>query len=162
MDIAIRFGGPDWGEYRSGLLFRERVFPVCSPGFLKRHPEISDPMTLMASPLLHLEEQSGLGWCDWRSWSRQQVPGGIRRPGGASFSNYVLVIQAALAGQGIALGWQSLVDDLLRDGLLTRPLDTVFESENGYFAVWKKGTAQQPAVAAFLDWLLAECGRTRA
>jgi DNA-binding transcriptional LysR family regulator len=59
-------------------------------------------------------------------------------------------------GQGVALGWAPLIHELLATGQLVELFDTPVVTERGYMLVTQR--AATPAVDAFRQWLLGECG----
>lgn len=158
-DVSVIFGRrADFGaEARS--LMPERVVPVCTPGYLARHGPFESATGLARATLLHLGVGQGPRWFTWESLLAAH---GVKRAAAADdlhLGTYALVIQAALAEQGVALGWLGLVDDLLASGALVPLLDEVRRDDCGYFLVTSRGS--DPAVAAVVAWLeecLAESG----
>jgi LysR family glycine cleavage system transcriptional activator len=152
-DVAVIFGSGAWPGCAAELLIRETVLPVCSPGFLAGCPKVRIPADLRAVPLLHLEASPDTRWLDWSSWFRQAdvnfAPGENR----ISINNYSLLIQAALAGQGVVLGWRPLIDDLLIRGQLVPVLDRAVTTENGYHFVYRQTGSSARAVGRFRAWL---------
>jgi DNA-binding transcriptional LysR family regulator len=150
-DIVVRMGAPDpaGGETR---LIGERVSAVASPGFLKRHPGAAAPGDLARMPLLGLSNAGG--WFDWGGWFAHfgvAAPAGLRM---TRFNTYDLVVQAAVAGHGVALGWHGLIDGKLGEGALVPVLPHVAESGHGYFI----SLARRPATGAARrahDWIVA-------
>src|SRR3954453_7265515 len=86
-------------------------------------------------------------------------PGGAAsppaRPGRAvmRLSYYTDAIHAALAGHGIALGWNCLVEDLLRQGRLRRVTGVHMRTRGAYFVVVPSREASKPNADAFVEWL---------
>lgn len=157
VDLAILFGAGTWAGCSSRLLFPERVVPVCSPSLLARFGPIERPSQLALLPLLHLEGADSGRWLEWSDWFAAQ---GLA-PGNAvpnlGFNDYSLVIQAALAGQGVALGWAPLVDDLLRQGELVPAIDLPHVTHRGYHLVAPGRGAMGGARLRFHDWVRSEC-----
>ena len=79
-------------------------------------------------------------------------------PGQLRFDNYTLLIQAAIAGQGVAIGWRHLVDALLDQELLCRPLQGSATSALGYYVVVPQRKRRGQMVQRFLDWVMEEQG----
>ena len=77
---------------------------------------------------------------------------------GLHFRQTALVIQAAIDGQGVALGTTSLVADDLLAGRLVRPFDLSLKGppQFAYYLVAPRATADRPLVKAFREWVLAE------
>lgn len=158
IDLAIAFGDGRLPRMRARLLFREEVFPVCSPQLLERHG--GDPEAVMrAEPLLHLKPAVGQPWFDWPAIARSGA-WMVAEPGaGVAFDNYTMVLGAAVAGQGVAIGWRHLVDDLLQRSLLCRlPADTL-ASPYGYHLLTAQHKKLSNSGRAFVDWLLTELPR---
>ena len=84
---------------------------------------------------------------------------GPPNPGPLRFDNYTLLIQAAIAGQGVAIGWRYLVDALLDQGLLARPLKASIRSEKGYYVVRPPRKRRSTLVERFVQWLGEEQSR---
>lgn len=157
VDVAILFGSGQWEGLEARLLFGERVYPVCSPTYQRDHPELRRPEDLLDQTLLHLEYgKPSFGGVDWRTWLLRQGVNGqpVRR--GLRFNAYPMVLQAAEAGHGVALGWSYIVDPLLADGRLVCPVDRAVETRDGYYLCTSKEAGQAPRILAFLNWITAE------
>lgn len=156
IDVAVLFGDGRFKQGESHWLFSEEVFPVCSPQLLagRQTPLAND--ALRDFPLLHLRGESINNWFDWagvfRALDIPQAPA----PGQLRFDNYTLLIQAAIGGQGIAIGWRHLVDDLLDQGLLCRPIAGAAISGQGYYVVLPQRKRRVQIVQQFVDWLASE------
>ncbi|MBK1671346.1 hypothetical protein CKO28_25425 [Rhodovibrio sodomensis] len=155
VDAGIRYGGGDWHGVTAEHLFDEEVFPVCSPGYLAEHPELSDLASLARQTLLHLDVDYH-AWTDWATWFSDLGATPPPRRRGLQFNTYTILIQAATAGQGVALGWRHMVDDFLDQGSLVRPIDATYRPRGAYYLVKPRGRAPDSDVQAFTDWLLAE------
>ncbi len=154
-DLAIVFGDGRLARAQSQLLFREEVFPVCSPGLLQLHGGDVDAL-LQAAPLLHLKPAVGQPWFDWPGVCTQ---GGwpARQPAdGPAFDHYTMVVGAAIAGQGVAIGWRYLVDALLDQGLLCRLQLPPLLSGHGYHLMTPQQKRLPASARKFVDWVLEE------
>ncbi|RTQ98561.1 LysR family transcriptional regulator [Halomonas nitroreducens] len=153
-DISIQFDERAQGVER---FYPERVFPVCSPAFARRHGLSADaPVSAWSAlPLLHMDRRNPR-WMDWRRWSR--LAGHAYGDPGRLFSynNYPLLIAAAEAGEGIALGWSPLVGDLLREGRLMALGPTVTRASHGYAVETRH--ADSSLLRRIVDWVDAELG----
>lgn len=155
-DVAVVFGENHEFDADAILLLPERVVPVCTPGFLDRHGPFVDSHHLTRATLIHLDSPSPCPWFDWRNYlSALGIDRGGRADcGDLSFNTYSLVIQAALGGQGLALGWMGLVDPLLsaRTLVVAGPL---FEAPSrGYWLLLPK--SRSPHTQRLRDWLVSE------
>ena len=157
-DAAIQVGRGVFPNVQARLLFRESVFPVAAPSLAAAHAltATAAPDALLEMPLLHMDD-GDRPWMSWSGWfARFNVD--LPRPSGRIlFNNYPMVLQQAVAGRGVALGWRHLVDDLIDDGVLLRvgPEET---SDQGYYLTWPT-EPQSPTVRALMHWLLAQTGQ---
>ena len=156
IDVAVLFGDGRFKQGESRWLFSEEVFPVCSPQLLVGRELPLPTDALREFPLLHLRGEGGNSWFDWagvfRALNIPQAPA----PGQLRFDNYTLLIQAAIAGQGVAIGWRHLVDALLDQGLLCRPIAATALSGHGYYVVLPQRKRRVQIVQQFVDWLTSE------
>ncbi|KAB0762890.1 LysR family transcriptional regulator, partial [Pseudomonas aeruginosa] len=152
IDVAILFGDGRSKHGEAHRLFREEVFPVCSPRLVEGLQLPLAKAHLACLPMLHLKPAQHARWFDWPALfealaiDRQPIPAVL------SFDNYTLLIQAAIAGQGVAIGWRHLVDGLLEQGLLCRPIGESCLSRYGYYAVLPERKRRQRLVDGFVDW----------
>lgn len=159
VDLAIRFGNGVWQDGRAELLFDDEIFPICSVEYADTIGEISDPRELVHHPLISndSDDPNWTGWDEWLSAFSVKAP---KRARGFRCSFYTEAIYAALNGQGIALGWKRLVDDLLRQRRLVRVTSHAISTRAAYFVVVPRHTAQKPAVLQFIAWIkeIADAG----
>ena len=157
VDVAIRYGDGRWSGLASRALLGEEVFPVCSPGYLARTPDLRGPEDLYGETLLHLDV-SYRNWMDWGDWFRGLglTPMPVKR--GLRFNTYTILIQAATAGEGVALGWRRLVQGMLDSGSLVRPFAASRNPAGAYHLVWPGEGAGDlgPDTARFVDWVAGE------
>ncbi len=155
-DIAIRFGAGHWPEVEAELLCKVQTFAVCAPEVIKDNPP-EKPEDLENFTLLH--ENSRQWWADWLRAAGSK--NGDLAWAGPLFQNY-LAIQAAEAGQGVALADQIIATDALSSGRLVRPFDIAVQEDEGYWLVWGKGLKLNATGLAFRQWLIAELQKTNA
>src|SRR6185312_2130062 len=75
---------------------------------------------------------------------------------GPSFDDQILLLRAAAAGQGVALVTEALARPELASGMLARAVDLPLPQDSAYWLVCPQAAAEQPKIAAFRDWVLAE------
>lgn len=152
VDVAVRYGDGNWGDGTSTLLFDEEVFPVCSPGFLEQN-EVPDSLDSLAALPLIESDSTYEGWMGWEAWFRSAG----HRPSKLTFvlrsSLYTDAVQAARYGQGVALGWNRLVHDLLARGELVRLTDVSCKPPEAYYVIVPHGRTMTPAITRLIDWL---------
>lgn len=159
IDVAVLFGDGRFRQGESHWLFNEEVFPVCSPRLLDDQTLPLGSDALLEWPLLHLRGESSCQWFDWSGLFRALHIPSAPAPGQLRFDNYTLLIQAAIAGQGVAIGWRHLVDALLEQQLLCRPFEGAATSALGYFVVVPQRKRRGQMVQRFVDWVMEEQSR---
>lgn len=152
IDAAIRFGSGNWnGVYRE-CLFQERVFPVCSPDFVRKYGPFRRPADLLKVPTIHAAES-----CDeWARWLEAAGVESSLSPGGARFSDQIMLHQAAIRGHGAIVAHSLLVADELASGRLIRLFDISVEARYMYYFVCESGRETEARLALFLEWLRGE------
>lgn len=153
IDVALTFGDGRFKHGESLALFREEVFPVCSPRLVQSMTLPLPKQTLASLPMLHLKPELSSKWFDWKGLFQALDIQAPPIPAVLSFDNYTLVIQAAIAGQGVAIGWRHLVDNLVEQGLLCRPIAECATSAYGYHALIPERKRRGRLVEQFVGWL---------
>lgn len=154
-DVAVLFGTrSDFGEGVTQL-FEESVYPVCSPQFAARHGlTTAEPRRIAELPLLHLDSTPHPRWFAWSDWfAAVNVP---REPGPSdlSLNTYGLVVQAAIADQGVALGWTGLIDSAIVDGTLVAVGPALTRPESGYWL--RPGREPSAPAQDLIDWIMED------
>lgn len=138
------------------MLMREKVVAVCSPEFLQNNP-VKSANDLLELQLLSLSKPPSAEWQTWYGWFEALGIEGERSRSYNSFNNYDMVVQAAIAGQGVALGWLGLVDELLKDGSLIQITGDVVTSQSGYI-MSKAHPSGVRGPNLIYDWIAKRCG----
>jgi LysR family glycine cleavage system transcriptional activator len=150
IDIAVTYGKGDWPGVVSEKLLSLDFFPVCSPSFLNTDKPLTDLHNLRYYALLH--DANYECWHDWLSLAGIDDIDASR---GTIIDDTNVLIQAAMDGQGIALGSTTFVADLLESGRLIKPFDISLVNEFAYHVVYPAAHLHNPAVRAFKEWLLS-------
>lgn len=159
-DVAIRYGLGHYPDLYAERVFDDHLFPVVSPRVLQQGRPLKQPIDLSAYTILQDEIPAIQGVKPgWHTWLRavglkETVIKRSRR-----FSQSNMVIQAAIAGMGVALGRDVLAIDDLLSGQLVRPFSPLVPSGYGYYLVCSHKSLQNPKVQYFRDWLLAEAAQ---
>ena len=128
----------------------EEIVPVAAPSMAESLP-FGEPAALLEAPLLHLEERYAPRF-DWRRWFDAQ---GVTAPttlAGYRSNDYSLIVQGALDGQGLALGWMHIVEALIHNGRLVA-LAAPLRTEKSFPILQRRDRTLSPAAAALRDWL---------
>jgi LysR family glycine cleavage system transcriptional activator len=155
VDIAVRFGRGDWSGVRAEHLLCLDMFPVCSPALLDRPHPLRTPEDLRNHTLLHEDVRE-----DWRRWLLAAGIEDIDFARGPMFHDTSLLLQAAVAGLGVAIAHSALVNDDLAAGRLVRPFETRLATDVGFYVVCPEGAVARPKVRAFRDWLFEAAAKT--
>jgi LysR family transcriptional regulator, glycine cleavage system transcriptional activator len=154
VDLAIRHGLGNYPGFEVSRLIAPELLVVASPELLKNGPPLRKPVDCLSYPLLHRSDRR-----DWPLWFEAQgvhAPQGKRGP---AFSDDHLIVQAAVAGQGLALVRDIHAEDDLRLRKLVRVLSGSWPVQFAYYAVGTSQALQRPAVRRFRDWIVAEAKR---
>ena len=136
------------------MICEEAVRPLCSPGYAAAHAGILNGPVSDWSELMFLDlTRPNEGWASWDDWFEV-----VGRPESAlqymGFDNYAYVLEAAVAGHGIVLGWRYFIERYLEDGVLVGLTDGFVEFDNHYCGVLSKRGQKNPLAhkcLAFFD-----------
>jgi DNA-binding transcriptional LysR family regulator len=154
VEVGLAYGDGAWSGYEATLIRTSSVFPVCSPRYRDENPQIDNPEALLQARLLATEDarHGRFGWAQW--FSELGVDAGRMKPS-TRFNSHSLVLQAACDGQGVALGWSLLTDDMLAEGRLVRPMAATVETSKSFYLV-RRANRNSSAIALFIDWVMAQ------
>lgn len=155
IDIGIRYGLGNWPGLTAELLMPEKIFPVCAPELLHKDGGLKEPGDLRGHTLIHDDMPE-----DWNMWLRAAGVADIDPERGPGYTHSNLVMQAAINGEGVALGRELLVSDALLAGVLVRPFDLALTAKYGYYVTRTELGSERPKVQMFYNWLLGEARET--
>lgn len=161
IDLAITLGSDHFANYQRWHYVDEEIFPVCSPRFLAEQGPIKDVRALARLPLLHLEQRYAKPRMQWSEWLEHFGVKLSRSNNVFRFNDYSIVLQAAIEGQGVAQGWRHIVEPLIAQGLLVRPLKESITTDQPMYIIAPAGKPLRADVEALKDWLVSEAGASR-
>lgn len=162
-DMAIRFGMGDYPGLEARRLFDEMVVPLAAPGLLAANGPLARPRDLSRFTLLHDDSITFDPLApDWRSWLAAAGCPDLDAEDGPRFTASENVLQAAIAGAGVALGRWSLAAEDIEAGRLAVPFGPSLTLQPGYYLLTVPGRAEAPECRLFRDWLLDEVARFQA
>lgn len=133
------------------------MFPVCSPRLPRADgAALKVPADLVGQTLLRMEPDGSNQLQDWGLWLPAMNLADLKPAAVLHFSSYDQLIQAAVAGQGIALGREPRIVQLLKSKKLVAPFAEAVVSPRGYCMLVAASAVRRPEVAAFTAWLAAE------
>ncbi len=161
IDLAIRYCRPEAVPEGAVRLFGEEMLPVCSRALLRdRARPLKRPQDLKHHTLLHFDYPGAeKTFMDWGTWLAALGIHDLKSAGALHFSQYEQMIQAAISGQGVALGRQPLVNELTQSGMLATPFKRPVVGSRAYFIIESPLGAGKPHVRQFADWVLEEARR---
>ncbi|MCO6051163.1 transcriptional regulator GcvA [Mesorhizobium sp. RP14(2022)] len=162
VDAAVRFGKGHYPGLVSLRLFDNIIVPVCSPALLKGPKPLREPRDLLNHMLVHIEwSGQGITWPNWRSWMAAAGVSGFDNSRSLVFEDTAHAVQAAIAGQVVALADLAMVADDLAAGRLVRPFELGIKlpEEFGYFFVYPESSAGDVRIEALRDWVLKGFGK---
>ena len=158
VDVAVRYGPGGYANAHVDLLMTEQVLPVCAPGLMNGDKPIRKPADLVHHGLLHdVSSDADPGRPDWAMWLKARK---VRHPDprrGSRFSQSSLLIEAAVAGRGVALAKRTLAQADLSAGRLVAPFPDGSQTVGfAYHIVTPRDRPSSPSAIAFTDWLKRE------
>jgi len=157
IDLAIRFAPAPGRGLHGEALCGEELFPVASPRLFGGGRTPDTLAALAAYPLLHdVDAHPEQPWMSWRGWFERAGLDGAAATRGMQFTDSVVLVGAAVAGLGVALGRGPQVAPLLARGQLVRLTQESWQAPWKYFLVAPAAHFRRPIVRAFVDWALQE------
>ncbi len=150
VDLGMRFVDADEPVPMDALVVHEVMLPVCSPGYRSEPGAIEQAAS--GNTVIQLTDSPS-------DWANQYAPFATGRFGpikALAFSDYAVVVQAALLGQGIAFGWITVVAHALMSGALVPAADRLTVGERICVLLTPRNRPARPIVREIRDWIIAE------
>jgi DNA-binding transcriptional LysR family regulator len=162
VDVAIICGNErcEAGE-EIHFLFPEVVKPVCSPSYFEEFGPFDSLEAVAAAHLLHLHQKhwnsAAIGWqpITWDHWFTAQGFRDIPHHSRLTSNNYTMLMDAAIEGDGITLGWQHIVQRSLIANRLQIAHHSSLKLERGNYLKLNAGSRETPIVKEFVKFVLA-------
>lgn len=152
VDIAIRVGDGRWPGVAIDFLLPQEVFPICAPAIAER---LAEPRDILTVPILRDANTT----LSWNLWLRQFGIDESQLGDGYTFTDAGLCLDAAIAGQGVMLGWQTLAHHALKAGHVVAPFVGRAATGLGYYLVTSATHRDPPKVNNFRKWIKAELAK---
>lgn len=159
IDAAVRYGHGRYPHLAAERILEETLTPVCSPGYRAEMGGLLSVESLAECTLLHedrlLHDDRMLA--NWEFWFAKAGVDGAPKVRGPIYSHGSMATEAAIRGEGVALGRSVLVAADLAAGRLVAPFPRIrLKAERGYDLVYRAGNRDHPKVCAVRDWLADE------
>jgi DNA-binding transcriptional LysR family regulator len=153
LDIALRFGTGDWpgfASYRLPLV--EEMIVACAPSFMEGEHRLDHPSALQHHTILQHSTRSGA----WAQWLGAMSVKGVDPNRGPALEHFFMVIQAAIAGLGIALLPRFLIEEELQSGTLIQPFAASIVCDGAYYLICHTNRHDLPKIKSFRSWIFGE------
>lgn len=149
IDVALRYGTPDWGNLHYELLSSEELIVVAAPKLVTGRELPLPAEAVTALPLLNDEFNSG-----WDRWAAGHGldPADLSAPA-VRFADSAVLITAACDGQGVALARRRLVEDDLDAGRLVRLDRSATRLDRALYFVCRPMDRERLPIRRFRTWL---------
>src|SRR5438477_254385 len=164
VDVAIRDCPINRAPPGAIYLVGEHLAAICSPAYAREarragHP-LKSPNDLRHHVLLMLHDAARRWpWLSWAAWLEAMGVEDFAPAGSLTFDQYDQILQAALLGQGIALGRMTLATQYIRKKQLVTLFGRQQQLARGYHAVFARDAAERPEAQHFVAWVRDEMGR---
>jgi DNA-binding transcriptional LysR family regulator len=156
--LGIRRGrAGQWPGYQSACIAAEELLPVASQSYIEDNGLPGSVQALLGHQFIHLEEPFRPR-PEWKDWFRAMDVDYTDQGEGLRLNDYALVIQAAMSGEGVALGWRHIVDPLIERRLLLPLCERSWTTGEEFHLIWSQRIELSPAAQQVRAWLLGEVG----
>lgn len=144
LDCAIRFGDGAWHGVEAEMICAAPLSPLCAPALAR---SLRAPADVLRAPLLRSYRPQ-----DWPAWFRAAglEPRAVRGP---LFDSSLIMVQAAMQGEGVALAPHGLFRREIENGQIVRPF-AIEAMVDGYWLTWLKSRPRSSAMRLFQAWLI--------
>jgi len=155
VDMTIWLRPRGFERPNSWYMCQEVIYPVCSPAYIANAMPIKSVEDLASHQLIHSSDphRKRMGWSEWLGLfgvdSAEIEPNLV-------FNDYQLAIQAALAGEGVVLGWAITTHLLRRNKLLVRPLKDELRTDSAFFVIANERSSKLDEMRLLVDWVVEE------
>lgn len=156
IDVQLRLGDGNWPDYHAVQIWPEDIVALGSPAYLATCPVIGSPIDLTPLRLISYVDplRFRIGWAEWLRGLGVDFSGRLHVT--MQVNDSLVSLQAAEAGEGLALGWPPTVNRALRKGSLALASPEVLRTNRHFYILTPKAIGQRRVVRQFCDWLLAQ------
>ncbi len=154
VDIIFTYKNPYRNKQRYAKIYTEGIRPICSPSYFQIHEKqlTCTPSHWTDLTFLRLDRLNP-GWATWDDWFKnKQQNVSTNDLNFINFDNYVYLLEAAVSGKGIALGWRGLVERYLSMGSLIGVDDNYINLDRKLFAIATDKGLDNPFSKNCLDY----------
>ena len=156
-DVAVDWGTGEWSGLEITHLMNIRYLPVLSPALARTKGGLEKPTDLARFTILHQHDRS-----EWRAWLAVAGTPELDFVDETVIADANVAMQAAIDGQGVALGTFPFVQSDLDSGRLLCPLEIALEPTRSYHLLTRPGARKNPEIESVCAWLANEASISRA
>ncbi|WOS66054.1 LysR family transcriptional regulator [Sinorhizobium fredii] len=149
VDLGMRYIHGSDERHEAVFVMPEIIVPICSPDYRDSHAPQKDAKRISDTTISLSDAEP-----NWSSLFAPAEEGGSTNS--MIFSDYAIVVQAALLGQGVSLGWLNVVAHWLRTRALVPASDHVVKTDRQCHLVRVREKPVRPIVMEVRDWLIKE------
>jgi DNA-binding transcriptional LysR family regulator len=149
VDLRIRVGRGHWPGFKAELILEQRIAPLCTPAMAATLAKPSDILDLP-------KVIDGRAMFTWDVWLSAVGLDGAEIKARHTFSEASLCLDAAIAGQGVMLAWQTIASHQLQHGQLVAPFGPAVKTGFGHYFVTSENARRSDKVEKFKRWLKRE------
>lgn len=153
--VAVDWGSGGWAGLDATHLLDIVYAPVASPHLVQARGGLKQPEDLARYPVIHQQD-----WTEWNAWKKLAGVAGLRFAAETVIVDSNVVTQAAIDGQGVALGIFPFIQSEIEQGRLVRPFATDLRPRRAFHLLTRGGVRAAPEVDAVCDWLKEEAARS--
>ena len=157
--LAVRLGDGRWDGYECRPLVREELFPVASPDYAHGLSNSGDIASLTGATLVH-DDEPHLSSTSWTEFFHAVGVDHDDEGAGIRLTSYVLALQAAIAGQGVALGWSKFIEPILEQGLLVPVGRERLLTHRAFYLLWPAGARLSAKAELVSEWMVDMAGES--
>ncbi|MBE9604697.1 transcriptional regulator GcvA [Acetobacteraceae bacterium H6797] len=160
VDVGIRYGTGVWPGLVAFPFARDAFFPVCSPALMEGAYPLKTPGDLRQHQLIHDTSMAHTAaFPTWRDWFQAAGLEASESDRALRINDSAAAYRMVIAGNGVAMGRTTLVEDDMREGRLISPFGPVLECSLAYHVVCRPSDVEDPTISAFRGWLAEEAAQ---
>jgi LysR family glycine cleavage system transcriptional activator len=156
-DVAVDWGSGDWSGLEFSHLMNIHYLPVVSPDLVRESGGLQRPTDLARYTILHQHDRS-----EWHAWLRLAGVADLELADETVIADANVTVQAAIDGQGVALGTFPFIQSELDSGRLLCPLDIPLHPARSYHLLTRPGGRDSSEIESVCAWLENEASVFRA
>lgn len=156
VEVAIRYEPISDVASGSIVLFKEKIYPVCSLQYARQNGLLEEDATFDNITVIHCQTSPN----EWDDWFRSINSAGIKPFRVLNVNNRALALQAAQSGLGVAMARTPFAQGLLAEGRLCRVVDKLLPSGFAYTLCLSDSASRSPVIKVFSQWLAEQAAQS--